>query len=344
MRAVGDFAVDFDAAVDRAGMHDQAIRFQQFRAFLGQAKQADVFAEPGKIFFALTFVLDAQQIHDISGRQDVVDLVGNLDTQLFKLARHERAWADQRDARAELEQAEDIRARDATEEDVADDRDVQPGDFAFALADRVEVEQRLGGMFVRAVAGIDDARFEPLARNCGAPAELWRSTMMSAWFASRLRAVSLRVSPFVRLEVAAEMLITSALRRIAASSKEVRVRVLGSTKKLTSVLPRNAGTFLISRVPTSLNASAVSRMKLISSAESSRMPSRSLRVQRVVMSSSFSFQPHGIGSPSVSSSRTRICSRMRGRQIFPDVIGPDRQFAMAAIDQDGELDSRGTSE
>ena len=32
--------------------------------------------------------------------------------------------------------------------------------------------------------------------------------------------------------------MTSALRRMAASSKEVRVRVLGSTKKLTSVLPR----------------------------------------------------------------------------------------------------------
>src|SRR5207249_7199835 len=72
---------------------------------------------------------------------------------------------------------------------------------------------------------------------------------MSACNASRLRAVSLSVSPFVRLEVVAEILITSALRRNAASSKEVRVRVLGSTKKLTSVLPRNAGTFLISRVP-----------------------------------------------------------------------------------------------
>ncbi len=37
--------------------------------------------------------------------------------------------------------------------------------------------------------------------------------------------------------------------------------MLGSTKKLTSVLPRSAGTFLISRVPTCLNASVVSRMK-----------------------------------------------------------------------------------
>src|SRR5205085_7109253 len=101
--------------------------------------------------------------------------------------------------------------------------------------------------------------------------------------ASRFRAVSFSVSPLVRLEVLTEMLITSALKRNAASSNDVRVRVLGSTKKLISVLPRSAGTFLISRVPTCLKASAVSRMKLISSAESSRNPSRSLRVQRIFM-------------------------------------------------------------
>src|SRR6266550_603406 len=106
---------------------------------------------------------------------------------------------------------------------------------------------------------------------------------MSACSASRLRAVSLSVSPFVRLDVVAEMLMTSALNRNAASSNDVRVRVLGSTKKFTSVFPRSAGTFLISRVPTCLNASAVSRTKLISSTDNSRSPSKSLRFQRVVI-------------------------------------------------------------
>src|SRR5207237_6984364 len=96
-------------------------------------------------------------------------------------------------------------------------------------------------------------------------------------------AVSFKVSPLLKLEVAVEILITSALNRTAASSKEVRVRVLGSTKKFTSVFPRNAGTFLISRAPTCLKASAVSRTRLISSADNSRSPSKSLRFQRVVM-------------------------------------------------------------
>src|SRR5262249_18188047 len=44
-----------------------------------------------------------------------------------------------------------------------------------------------------------------------------------------------------------------------------------------------AGTFLISRVPTCLNASVVSRTKLISSPDNSRRPRRSFRVQRVLI-------------------------------------------------------------
>ena len=33
LQSVGNVAVDLDPAVDRSGMHDQAIRFQEFRAF-----------------------------------------------------------------------------------------------------------------------------------------------------------------------------------------------------------------------------------------------------------------------------------------------------------------------
>src|SRR5207248_1042378 len=80
------------------------------------------------------------------------------------------------------------------------------------------------------------------------------------------------------------MLMTSALKRKAASSNEVRVRVLGSRKKFTSVFPRSAGTFLISRVPTCLKASAVSSRRFISSADNSRSPRRSLRFERALIS------------------------------------------------------------
>ena len=159
---VGDLAVDLDAAVDRAGMHDEGVGLEPRGALLGEAEEGGVFAEAGEVFLALALVLDAQEVDDVDLGQDGVDVVRDADAQLLELARDERAGADERDARAELEQRPDVRAGDAAEEDVADDGDVEAGDAAEALADGEDVEQRLGGMLVRAVAGVDDAGLEPL--------------------------------------------------------------------------------------------------------------------------------------------------------------------------------------
>src|SRR6185437_5729434 len=129
----------------------------------------------------------------------------------------------------------------------------------------------------------------PFASVSAAPAEEWRSTMMSACIASIFRAVSRSVSPFTTLLEEGEKLITSALRRLAASSKDVRVLVLGSKKRFTTVFPRRAGTFLISRPVTSLKESAVSRTSLISSTDNGARLSRSLRL-RLMGSSDSGFQ------------------------------------------------------
>src|SRR5204862_135364 len=80
-----------------------------------------------------------------------------------------------------------------------------------------------------------------------APDEAWRMTIMSGAIASRLRTVSSRVSPFVTLDCASATLSVSALKRFSATSNDVRVRVLGSKKRLTTVRPRSVGTFLIGR-------------------------------------------------------------------------------------------------
>jgi len=57
--------------------------------------------------------------------------------------------------------------------------------------------------------------------------------------------------------VEAAILKVSALRRLAAISKESRVLVEGSKKRLTIVLPRRVGTFLIGRADISLKDRAV---------------------------------------------------------------------------------------
>jgi hypothetical protein len=72
-------------------------------------------------------------------------------------------------------------------------------------------------------------RIQPAwASRCGAPDAACRTTTASAPIASRVRAVSLRLSPLETLEPFAEKLMTSADRRFAAASKEMRVRVESS--------------------------------------------------------------------------------------------------------------------
>ena len=103
------------------------------------------------------------------------------------------------------------------------------------------------------------------AIKCGAPLWEWRTTNMSLAMASRLSRVSDRDSPLEVAEVLISRFSTSADNRLAASSKVLRVRVLDSKNRLTTVRPRSRGTFLIRRSPTSMNESAVSRMPVSSS-------------------------------------------------------------------------------
>src|SRR6266850_7754119 len=122
--------------------------------------------------------------------------------------------------------------------------------------------------------------------------------MQSGDMASRFRAVSSNVSPFVTLDVETLTFTASADRRLAAISNEVLVRVEGSKKRLMTVRPRRAGTFLISRLEISRKVSAVSSRLVISPASSSRMPKRCLRVKFTVVRGQLS-----VVSGSFSSSR-----------------------------------------
>ncbi len=98
-----------------------------------------------------------------------------------------------------------------------------------------------------------------LASRCGAPEAQWRTTTASAPIASRVSEVSLRLSPLDSDEPFAEKLMTSAESRLAAASNEMRVRVLSSKNRLTTVRPRSAGSFLIGRSASDSISSAVSR-------------------------------------------------------------------------------------
>lgn len=101
----------------------------------------------------------------------------------------------------------------------------------------------------------------------------------SGFMASRFRIVSLKLSPFAALLVFMLKLIISALNLFAASSKELRVRVLGSKNRLMMVFPLRVGTFLTSRVDTSKKDSAVLRTVVISEEVRFCIPRRCLCVK-----------------------------------------------------------------
>src|SRR5690606_14840239 len=102
--------------------------------------------------------------------------------------------------------------------------------------------------------------FTCLDRNMPAPGLGCLSTTISTFMDRMLFTVSIRVSPFLAEELAAEKLTTSAERRFSASSKESLVRVLFSKNILAIVTSLRVGTFLMERLITSLKLSSVSIM------------------------------------------------------------------------------------
>src|SRR5687767_7207747 len=102
------------------------------------------------------------------------------------------------------------------------------------------------------------------------------------------------------------------------------------------VLPRSAGTFLISRPAISCSEAAVSISVVISAASSSRIVKRSLRVHP--MSGLLGFFDHHAVFAVVLSQSHRHALAAGCRQVLADEVGPDGQLAVAAIDQDGQLD------
>src|SRR5216110_3005829 len=63
---VGNLAVDFHYAINRAGMHDQHVGLGATETGFVQPEKAGVFADARKHRLALALVLDAQQVDDVS--------------------------------------------------------------------------------------------------------------------------------------------------------------------------------------------------------------------------------------------------------------------------------------
>ena len=171
-------------------------------------------------------------------------------------------------------------------------------------------------------------------------------TIMSGDIASMLRTVSRSVSPFVTLDVATAMLSVSALRRFSATSNDVRVRVLGSKNRFTTVRPRSVGTFLIGRAAISCHrfGGVEDQRDLVGleAGDAEQVTGSQVRggIDDAAWSSVRSSAPSisTSSTPSISCSRTcTLCFERRG-QVLADVVGLDRQLAVAAVHEHDQLD------
>src|SRR5438046_10766984 len=95
----------------------------------------------------------------------------------------------------------------------------------------------------------------------------------------------------------------------------------------------------MSRVAISWSDAAVSTSRTISPASSSRIANRSLRVQLMLGLHGF-FDDHAVLAV-VLAHPYRHALPTRRREALADVVGPDRQLAVAAAEQGPELDLGG---
>ena len=201
LRVVGDGAVDLDAAVHRAGMHDDRIRLGARPASRGPGRRSGRYSRDGGHQAAgHPLLLQAQHHHHVGAGQARAHVVEDLDAQRPASAGIRVGGPTSADAGAHRGQQVDVGARHAAVQHVAADGDGQALQPALAAADGQRVEQRLGRVLVRAVAGVDDAAADTFCDSrAGAPDWAWRTTSRSQCMAFRVAAVSISVSPLFTL-------------------------------------------------------------------------------------------------------------------------------------------------
>ena len=129
--------------------------------------------------------------------------------------------------------------------------------------------------------------------------------------------------------------MTSADSRLAAASNEIRVRVESSKNRLTTVRPRRVGSFLIGRSGDAGQLlGGVEHEQGVVAGEVGAGQQVALHRRRPVRRT----MQRRHRRPSSSASEHPDGLAQRRRQVLADVVGPDRQLAVAAVDQHGELD------
>jgi hypothetical protein len=157
-RSVGDRGVDLDAAVHRAGMHDDGVGLGLGQLVAVEAVEVVELAHRGDEAAGHALGLEPEHHHHVDALQPLLHVVEHLAAPAVDLGGQQGRWRDQAHPVLQLVQQRDVGAGDAGVQDVAADRDRSGAEPALAAADGQRVEQRLGRVLMRAVAGVDHRR------------------------------------------------------------------------------------------------------------------------------------------------------------------------------------------
>src|SRR6266481_1223067 len=156
LRSVSHDRVDLDAAIHRPGMHHQRIGLGVGELLLVEAEIVEVFLARWHERAVHALALQPEHHHDVGAIEALAHVAGDLDAHPLDAARQQRGGGDHAHPSAHGVEQEDIGARHPRMHHVAADRDGEALEPALVAADGQRVEQRLRGMLMGAVAGIDD--------------------------------------------------------------------------------------------------------------------------------------------------------------------------------------------
>ena len=139
------------------GVHHDGIRLGGIQVLELQAVKAEILAGR-KGGFVLALELHAQHHDDVAIPNSLADIGGEAyaGRQLGQFHGQQRSRPAQHDPGAEFREQVHVRAGHAAVRDIADDGHPQAFQRGAPVQNGARIEQRLGGMFVGSIAGVDD--------------------------------------------------------------------------------------------------------------------------------------------------------------------------------------------
>src|SRR5262245_7937075 len=154
-RVIGDGGGDLHAAVHGTRMHDECVRLGAGELFMVKAEEVEVFAGGGHVGALHALALQPQHHDDVGAFEAGIHAGEDLRAEPLGRGRQQGGGRHDAHPRAHGVEHVDVGPGDARMQDVAADRHRQASEAALGATDREHIEQSLGRMLVRAVAGVD---------------------------------------------------------------------------------------------------------------------------------------------------------------------------------------------